>query len=662
MGFEAIADDVVDPGESVEISFVESEKPEGVVFGTPSTTVVTILDGPSSPPASTMVTLAVSPGSVSEGAGSTGVTVTGTLNSAAFDSDTPVTVSVDNGTAIAGTDFASVSDFTLTIPANETRGTATFNLVPTNDDVDESDETLIVRGSAAGLAVDSATMTITDNDTAGVTVSPTSLTVTEGSNESYTVKLNSQPTGDVTVTVGGASGDVTVDKPRLTFTSGNWFTAQTVRVSADEDNDAVTDPQVRLDHTVSGGGYTGVTASDVTVDVSENDTASTKVTLSVNRSTVSEGDSATRITVTGTLDGAALTAATSVTVTVGDGTATSGTDFTAVGSFTLDIEADATEGTATFDLEPTDDEVAEGSETVTVSGSATGLDVEAATVTITDDDATPTKVILSVEPATVDEGDGSTQVTVTGTLDGAALTTNTVVEVSVGNSGSATAGTDFATVTSFDLTINANAMKGSATFNLVPTNDELAEGAETVVVSGTTTDLSVDSATVTIIDDDASGRVKLSMDGDSEWVMEGAGPTDVTVKAELTGGPRDEQTRVDVQLHAHEASADDFDAEIDSFRILIPANRKSATHTFRFTPTDDAEEERDENLRFTGDTGDLHIPVDPTTLMIKDNDGPSPGITLSVRPREVVEDAGPVRVRVTARLDGGPRPRRRRCR
>ena len=1121
--FGAHEDDDVDPGESVVFEF--GTLPAGFVAGEPMTLEVTILDGPSPPPVSTMVTLSVSPDSVSEDAGSTRVTVTGSLNSVARDSDTTVMVSVESGTAIAGTDFSTVSDFPLTIPANETRGTATFNLVPTNDDVDESDETLTVSGSTTGLAVDSETMTITDDDTAGVTVTPTGLTVTEGSSQSYTVRLTSQPTGNVTVTVGGASGDVSVDDPMLTFTTTTWSNPQSVTVRAADDDDAVTDAQVTLTHTVSGGGYNGVTASDVTVDITENDTASTKVILSVEPATVNEDDGTTRITVTGTLDGAALTTSTSVDVSVGagadsatagtdfatvtsfdltidanamkgsatfdlvptddevaegaetvevsgtttdlsvdpatltitdddatptkvilsvepatvneddgstqvtvtgtldgaalttntvvevsvggggsatagtdfatvtsfdltidanamkgsatfdlvptddevaegaetvevsgtttdlsvdpatltitdddatptkvilsvepatvneddgstqvtvtgtldgaalttntvvevsvggggsatagtdfatvtsfdltidanamkgsatfdlvptddevaegaetvevsgtttdlsvdpatltitdddatptkvilsvepatvneddgstqvtvtgtldgaalttntvvevsvggggsatagtdfatvtsfdltidanamkgsatfdlvptddevaegaetvevsgtttdlsvdpatltitdddatptkvilsvepatvneddgstqvtvtgtldgaalttntvvevsvggGGSATAGTDFATVTSFDLTIDANAMKGSATFDLVPTDDEVAEGAETVEVSGTTTDLSVDPATLTITDDDATPTKVILSVEPATVNEDDGSTQVTVTGTLDGAALTTNTVVEVSVGGGGSATAGTDFATVTSFDLTIDANAMKGSATFDLVPTDDGLAEGAETVEVSGTTTDLNVDPATLTIIDDDAPGaqqRVKLSMDGDSEWVMEGAGPTDVTVKAELTGETRDAQTRVDVELHPHEASANDFDAETESFPILIPANQKSATHTFRFTPTDDAEEESDENLMFTGDTGALDIPVDPTTLMIKDNDGPSSGITLSVRPREVVEDAGPARVRVTARLDDGPRP------
>lgn len=128
-------------------------------------------------------------------------------------------------------------------------------------------------------------------------------------------------------------------------------------------------------------------------------------------------------------------------------------------------------------------------------------------------------------------------------------------------------------------------------------------------------------------DDDVGGgnggggdRVRLSTDGDSEWVMEDDGPTPVTVKAELTGQPRDAGTRVDVQLHPHEASTDDFEASEHRFRIVIPANRRSGSHTFTFTPVDDTAEESDENLRFTGDTGAANLPVDPATLMIKDND------------------------------------------
>ena len=68
-------------------------------------------------------------------------------------------------------------------------------------------------------------------------LSETDLTVTEGysAGSSYTVKLATQPTGEVTVTVSGHAGtDLTLDKTTLTFTVDNWATAQTVTVRYSE--------------------------------------------------------------------------------------------------------------------------------------------------------------------------------------------------------------------------------------------------------------------------------------------------------------------------------------------------------------------------------------------------------------------------------------------
>ena len=64
--------------------------------------------------------LSVDPPSVSEGDGQTSVTVTGTLDGSARTGPTSVTVSVTGGTATAGTDFDTVNNFTLTIPAEAT--------------------------------------------------------------------------------------------------------------------------------------------------------------------------------------------------------------------------------------------------------------------------------------------------------------------------------------------------------------------------------------------------------------------------------------------------------------------------------------------------------------------------------------------------------------
>ena len=87
----------------------------------------------------------------------------------------------------------------------------------------------------------------------------------------YTVKLASEPTAEVTVAITGHAGsDLTLDKASLTFTASTWGTAQTVTVTAAEDDDAV-DDEVTLAHTASGGDYGSVT-EDLPVTVADGDT------------------------------------------------------------------------------------------------------------------------------------------------------------------------------------------------------------------------------------------------------------------------------------------------------------------------------------------------------------------------------------------------------
>ena len=81
-----------------------------------------------------------------------------------------------------------------------------------------------------------------------------------------------------------------MDKTTLTFTSTNWDVAQTVAVTAAEDDDGVTDVGVTLTHTVSGGGYGSTTVPDVEVSITENDTAG--IVLSETGLTLTEGGAA----------------------------------------------------------------------------------------------------------------------------------------------------------------------------------------------------------------------------------------------------------------------------------------------------------------------------------------------------------------------------------
>ena len=120
--------------------------------------------------------------------------------------------------------------------------------------------------------------------------------------------------------------------------------------------------------------------------------------------------------VTGTLDGGTRTTETVVAVTVGSGadSALEGTDYADIPELELTIPADRTYGTVTFTLRPTNDRIAEGTETISVSGNVAGLTVTSTELALTDDDSPSTRLDLSLNPSTVSEAAVPTDVVVTG--------------------------------------------------------------------------------------------------------------------------------------------------------------------------------------------------------------------------------------------------------
>ena len=144
--------------------------------------------------------------------------------------------------------------------------------------------------------------------------------------------------------------------------------------------------------TVSGSAG-GFAITDLTLAITDNDTAPTAIVLGLSQAGADEGASPT-VTVTATLSPASvtLTADTTVTVAVGAGTDTAtegalydslkmymirlfgapggdtapeGIDYTLVADLTITIAAGATSGTGTFLFAVTDDTVADPGETVT---------------------------------------------------------------------------------------------------------------------------------------------------------------------------------------------------------------------------------------------------------------------------------------------------------
>ena len=661
------------------------------------------------------VTLSVDPASVGEGAAATAITVTATLNGGTRGSATAVAVSVGSGTATSGTDFEPATGFTITIPANTASHTGTFSLSPTQDTVDEPDETVSVNGTttvpgfsvtgaaveiadddaspavtlslsdtsiseAGGIATVTASLdrassvattvtvsvvpdtpatssdyslsantvltiaaeattstgtvtiagvdngidaadktvqvqggavnglgvtdpsdvqlTLEDNDARGVTVSATALDVDEGDAATYTVVLTSQPTADVTVTPSRSSGDADVTvSGALRFPVTSWNVAQTVTVSAAQDADALDDTAV-IGHAVSGGDYAGVTAAPVDVTVDDDETPSSGVTLSVDPASVGEGAAATAITVTATLNGGTRGSATAVAVSVGSGTATSGTDFEPATGFTITIPANTASRTGTFSLSPTQDTVDEPDETVSVTGTATGLTVAGTTVGIIDDDQPDKPVVsISLSPSMIAENGGRTLVSARLSQ---ALDEPLSIDISaVPNSPATAADYELGSVTTLTIPADSTVSAGEVAVTALDNNVDSPHKAVTVsgAVAGDTDVSGPASVVLTIEDDDERGirvsetELDLTEGGNGTYTVvlaseptadvtvtpsRGAGDTDVTVSGALTftrlnwntaqtvtvASAQDEDATGDVATITHQVSGADYEGEL----------------------------------------------------------------------------------------------------
>ncbi len=183
----------------------------------------------------------------------------------------------------------SVSGSPLTFTNRNWIKARTVTVNAAADDDATADATVTLNHAASGggynsVTIDPVVVTVKET-TSFLQLSATALTINEGSSGSYTVKLNAAPANDVTVTVSGASGDVSVSGSPLTFTPRNYGTAQTVTVNAARDADA-TDDTATLTHSVSGDGHNGVTTNSVKVTVTDTTPA---LQLSTDPDTVTEG-------------------------------------------------------------------------------------------------------------------------------------------------------------------------------------------------------------------------------------------------------------------------------------------------------------------------------------------------------------------------------------
>jgi len=186
--------------------------------------------------------------------------------------------------------FFAVSKITLDIPAED-------------DAIDEEAETVKLTLTSAnnGYIVapgsDNATLTITDNDTAGLTLSKTTASVNEsGTTDTFTVKLNSQPTSNVELSLSsGDTDEATINPTTLTFTPANWNDAQTVTVTGVDDTltdgDQTTTVTISVVGSSSDDKYDPLADKSVNVTTVDNDIPG--IAVNPTNLTISENGSGT---------------------------------------------------------------------------------------------------------------------------------------------------------------------------------------------------------------------------------------------------------------------------------------------------------------------------------------------------------------------------------
>ena len=250
-------------------------------------------------------------------------------------------------------------------------------------------------GDYGSVTASGVSVTVTDNDTPGVTVTPPSLTVGEGGTGRYTVRLNTQPSGNVMVAISSNNTDVTVPQSSstLTFTTTSWSTEQTVTVSAGQDADAAND-MATLTHNPSGGGYGSVSNAILMVTVTDYDTA--RLVLSDTFLDVDEGGQNTYTV--------KLQTQPTVTVTVTVSSDDTGAATATVSGSTLIFTASNWETERTVTVAGVDDGDS-ANETVTITNTASGGEYEGVTasvrVTVDDDD----KPGITFTPASLTVGE-----------------------------------------------------------------------------------------------------------------------------------------------------------------------------------------------------------------------------------------------------------------
>ncbi len=621
--------------QTVSVTAVDDSVAEGSHTGTITHTVVssdTNYNGISVSSVTANVTDNDTAGvSVTESSGSTAVTEGGATDTYTVvltsQPTSNVTLTLNSGTQL------TTSSTTLTFTSGTWNIAQTVTVTAVDDSVAEGSHSGTVTHTAAssdsnysGISINTISATITDNDTAGVSVTESSgsTAVAEGGvSDTYSLVLTSQPTSDVVVTL-NTGAQLSALSTTLTFTSSNWNSAQVITVSAVDDSVAEGNHAGTITHTVvsSDPNYNGISVSNLTATITDNDSAGVTLAESGGSTNVTEG-SATPDTYTVVLNSQP----------------TSGVDINLSADSQVNISASTLTFTTsnwntpqTVSVTAVDDSIAEGSHSGVIThlvsssdSTYSALSVASVTAQVTDNDTAG---------VSVSESSGSTTVTEAGTTD-----TYTMVLTSQPTSNvMVTLSADAQIMTSASsLTFTSSNWNTLQTVTVTAVDDSVAEGTHSGVIthSSSSSDpnynaLSVSSVTAQITDNDSAG-VSVAESGGGTTVTEG-GATD-TYTVVLTSQPT---AQVNIALDAGSQLTSSLST------VSFTTSNWNTPQTITVTAVDDSIAEGNHNGTIThvatsSDANYSGISVNAVSASITDNDSAGVSVTESGSATNVTE-------------------------
>ena len=481
-----------------------------------ATATATITDDDAPP------TISIGDVTIAENAGAASVNVT--LSAASTKSITVNYASAD-ATATAGPDYTAISSTTLTFAAGQTSKTVTTNIA--NDTLDEADETFSITLSSpsnATIGTATGTVTITDNDPAPTISINDNSTSNENAASTNLVASLSAPSGKaITVDFATSNGtaaagsDYTANSGTLTFAAGTTTKNIPIAVLAD----AFDEPNETVRVTLSNPNNVTLNAATGILTITDDDNAPT---LSIADKTISDETAvASNIVVT-------LASPSQQTITVdyatSNGTATAANDYVAT-TGTLTFAAGTT--TQNIPITMVQDAIDELNETFTVTlsnPSNSTISRAAATITITDDDPTPS---LAVNGSNLAEAAANLNFTIT--LSG--QSSQTVTANYATSNGSATAGSDY-TSKSGTVTFAPGVTSQSIAVGILADNtDEYDETFSVTLTSPSNATLGTAVGTMLINDDDALPSISIA---DASTTNENAALTNLVASISAASG------------------------------------------------------------------------------------------------------------------------------